>query len=303
MSGARRVSRDSWDAAVGEAAQGYLSASFAELNSRKCREVHYLLCGSAGIILGEREGWLLSPFSAPYGGFTGHDSGAAAMLADYCRAKRLGCEITLPASVYGAKTLKEAGELLNARFSLSAVDANYHYSYPGTDFESLLGVTGRKKLRHALRENPDIREGGPELLSEAYAIIERNRSERGYPLKMSLEEMRLTAGIIPTDCFVVRIGEDGPAASAIVHRTMPDAAQVVYWGNTQGDDRAYGANFPIMHALVGAVYCHYRRQPGMRLLDTGPASDRGLILPGLAQFKERMGCLRSDKLTFKMLAE
>ena len=50
------------------------TVEFSELNSDKCESLHYLLFKDKkvrlGIVLGERENMLLSPFSAPFGGFT-----------------------------------------------------------------------------------------------------------------------------------------------------------------------------------------------------------------------------------------
>lgn len=301
MAEARRVSKEEWAQAMANYAGGYLGVSFAELNSHKCKALHYILCGASGIIAGESDGMLRSPFSAPYGGFVNYEKGAARQLADYCRAAGLDCEITLPADAYCHEAGGQAEELGGSGFRLAFVQPNYHYELGSEGFERLLSPTGRKKLHRALRENLIITRGGIELLEKAYGIVERNRREHGYALKMSKEDMLLTAGVIDTDCFVVQTRENGPEASAIVHRAWPGTAQVVYWGNAGGSSESYGRNFPIMHALVGAIYGHYSRQPGIRLLDTGPASDGGRLLPGLAQFKERIGCKRSDKLTFRLL--
>ena len=50
------------------------TVEFSELNSNKCESIHYLLFIDKkvrlGIVLGERENMLLSPFSAPFGGLT-----------------------------------------------------------------------------------------------------------------------------------------------------------------------------------------------------------------------------------------
>ena len=59
-----------------DSAHIYNSAGFCTLNSRKCDDLHYLSIGDGkphlGIVLGERDGRLLSPFSAPFGGFSEH---------------------------------------------------------------------------------------------------------------------------------------------------------------------------------------------------------------------------------------
>ena len=51
----------------------FISRGFTELNSRKVEQVLYITDNTnrpgLGLIVGLREGWLLSPFSAPFGGF------------------------------------------------------------------------------------------------------------------------------------------------------------------------------------------------------------------------------------------
>ena len=54
------------------------SVAFTELNRGKCDDIHYLVFADSrvrvGIVLGERGGRLLSPFSAPFGGFCYNNS-------------------------------------------------------------------------------------------------------------------------------------------------------------------------------------------------------------------------------------
>ena len=49
-------------------------AAFSELNRHKCAGLHYLVFKDSkirlGLVLGERDGVLCSPFSAPFGGFS-----------------------------------------------------------------------------------------------------------------------------------------------------------------------------------------------------------------------------------------
>ena len=88
------------------------SMEFAQLNAAKCDAVHYLLCGDGrkwrmGMILGERGERLLSPFSAPFGGFTYNKDqtvevveACAALVADYGRGLGKSVHIFLPHGLY-----------------------------------------------------------------------------------------------------------------------------------------------------------------------------------------------------------
>ena len=116
------------------------TVEFSELNSDKCESLHYLLFIDKkvrlGIVLGERENMLLSPFSAPFGGFTFVKSNtrleylekAVKLLEDYASKTGFLIKISLPPSIYAPSFIaKEIGIFERSRFGVQHIDLNYQF--------------------------------------------------------------------------------------------------------------------------------------------------------------------------------
>lgn len=132
------------------------TAAFSRLNAAKAERLHFLVFEEEGkprygITLGEREGWLLSPFSAPFGGFsyckTPHIESldaAAQMLADYAHNLGFRMRISLPPLFYAPQFLAETAAVLSRRSSATHIELNYHSPY-----HALPTTTGALHATHA----------------------------------------------------------------------------------------------------------------------------------------------------------
>ena len=88
------------------------TAAFSEINRHKADAVRYLLFADGrktrfGMVLGERNGRLLSPFSAPFGGFSANKQQrldiieeAVKALAEYAKSVGKPVYIVLPPAFY-----------------------------------------------------------------------------------------------------------------------------------------------------------------------------------------------------------
>lgn len=298
----QRVSPVEWAQRISDPVTVYGSADFALLNASKTEALHCLLMIEGkvrlGIILGDDGRELLSPFSAPFGGFgrcrrrnTPYYREAVGALRDYAASVGRDVRITLPPPVYDPEghapcvaALAEAGEL-------TAADTSYHFDLSRTaDYMNVVDSRTRNKLRSGLPMEHSLRRCGA---SEAYAVIRANREAKGYPLRMSLRQVEETAGVVKADFFLLDV-EGVTEAAAQVHHTAEGIVQVVYWGDMP-DARSGRA----MNLLAFRLFQHYAEE-GLRFVDTGPASEHGVINRGLAEFKENIGCLPTPKLTFKL---
>ena len=282
----------------------YNSKDFAELNRYKVGDIHYLLISreghtepDLGIIFGESEGELLSPFSAPYGGWEELTDDfslyidAAEAIAGYCGGR---AKITLPPFVYGPRVTAQAEALKLCGARQLYADVNHSLDISDRDHMfDRLNQKARKKLRLSLQEDFKL-ETGKQLLDEAYDLIERNRRERGYYLSMTHYQVyELTEALKSTEFFVLRHG-DTAVASAVVNLVDREIAQVVYWGHLKEFDELHPMNY-----LSSSLMAYYNSF-GYRLLDVGTSSIHGEPLLGLIQFKRSIGCETSDKLTLQI---
>lgn len=284
-------------------------ADFSMLNAHKAETVHCLVFEEEGkckygITLGEREGWLLSPFSAPFGGFSHAKSvhlesleAAAAALVSYARHSGKRLRVVLPPLFYEPQFLSETVNVLSRCGSISYIDLNYHFPiHSFADYEKNIARNARKNLRHAEEcdwEFVVVWRDDKEGLRQAYDVIRRNREEHGYPLRMALDDVEKTVELIDADFFLLRHDGKNVAAAQVFH-VAEGIAQVIYWG----DLRAYSAMRP-MNMLAYRVFEHYSRQ-GLKVLDIGPSTEHGVPNYGLCDFKTGIGCVASPKFVFEM---
>lgn len=282
------------------------SAEFAELNKHKAEAVSYLVFADgektkAGLILGERADGLYSPFSAPFGGFTtcgklrlSTMDGVAAALKQYSCAKGKTVHITLPPTVYDETQISKWAGTLQRYGRLMPVNLNYHFClglFP--HYRDVMERNARKNLSRAMHEDLKFEALGstPDAAERAYGVISANREEHGYPLRMTLQDVKDTVKTIRADFFVMTHGGTDVAAAQVFH-VAEGTAQVIYWG----DIKAY-SHLRTMNMLAYSLFGHYHAQ-GLKTLDIGPSTEGGMPNNGLCDFKESIGCGVTPKFTF-----
>lgn len=282
------------------------SAEFASLNEAKATRVSFLAIGDKKpklwLTAGLRSGEWRSPFSAPFGGWMGMPDVSQRAMCDAARDLRLWAaergeplRITLPPIVYDPTFLTKSLYALEREGRIELLQPDYYFLVADfADYESRMSGAARNKLANALK-HPFQFEAFPkakgEALARAYAVIERNRAERGYPLAMSLADVEATRAVIPMDAFVLSL-DGADRAAALVFRVLPDVGLVVYWGNTADSNESRAMNM-----LAFKVFEYYYNDGRVRLLDIGPSDLDGEPNLGLMEFKEGIGCRVSPRFT------
>lgn len=287
----------------------YNTVSFVWLNASKVTNVHYLAIGEDGrrprfgVILGERDGRLLSPFSAPFGGFEQHGKqniqlmeNAVGLLKDYAADRHLSVEVALPPLLYDESQISKWVSVFTRGGFRHVIDLNYYFDVRRfAEYKTLTDRSARNHLNRSLKEDFHLLQldsGKKENVERAYEVIRQNREERGYPLRMTLEQVWQTVtSVVKADFFVLEHGGHDVAAAQIFH-VADGIAQVIYWG----DIRKYSSMRP-MNFLAYALLGHYYEQ-GLRILDIGPSTEDGIPNYGLCEFKENIGCEVTLKYRF-----
>ncbi len=283
------------------------SKEFTLLNADKAEAVSYAvgydekMAPRLGLILGYREGEWRAPFSAPFAEVAYNRPQALEHIYDFLveLVRQLAPSplcITLAPGFYDPAMLpKVAGVITNLAPDKLRVEYNYHYplsQFP--DFRANLDAGFRNHFNHALGEDFELEKTCD--IERTYNIIAANRAHRGYPLAMSLDQVRETLEVVPADMFVLRHGPDD-AAAALIYHTTPTIAQVIYWGDSPGHEKARPMN--ILPYLVLKYYAE--NQPDIRILDIGPASSAGIPNTGLCRYKEAFGCRCELKLVARLI--
>ena len=281
------------------------SASFAELNQHKVSTVRCLAIRDNklrfGVVLGERDEFFSAPFSAPFATFTcnksekiEHYEAAVESLKCFPRQNSKPIRFVLPPSIYGPETAKLFIALQRLGASIEYSDLNYHFSLARyCHYVDYLDGATRNKFYNSIKHCfvfSKLDSANCIEVERAYSVIKQNREERGFPLRMSLQDVIDTIRIIPADFFVMSYEGTDIAAAQVFHVT-DDIAQVIYWGDLREYSHLRTMNF-FTYKLFGYYY-----ETGIKVLDIGPSTERGVPNYGLCEFKENIGCELSLKHT------
>lgn len=284
----------------------YQSVAFHELNASKVSESRFLLFkrdqkAIAGMIVGKKGDVWQSPFSAPFAGFSFSKSLSLASLdslvnclLDYIQKNVITLQITMPPLFYKQDLYVKLAYILQRYSTFCYTDINYAFDLKTDDYDSLLNKESRKNLNRAKYIPSELKRA--ETLEEkklVYDVIAENRKAKGYPLKMSFNDLEKTRAIVLGDYFLLMMDQE-PVASAIVFEVAPTIAQVIYWG----DLSAYSLKRP-MNLLAFELFHLYKKR-GFAFLDIGPSSEEGVPNTGLCHYKESIGCFADLKYHFTL---
>jgi len=304
----REVDANTYQSYLQATSHVFNSVAFTEMNKDKCEEVFYLLFKSekvcCGISVGIRNGNVLSPFSAPFGGFEAIQPDvsikqlidATHLLQSWAIEKGFqGIRITLPPSIYGDHWVsKQVAAFNETAVPVEYIDVNYHINtvQSNEQYQDSLRRNARKNLNRALESDLRFEKVFPDRYQVVYDVIAKNRAQRGFPLRMSFEQIEHTIKVVNASFFMVSHSQN-PIAAAMVFEVSPSIHQVVYWG-----DLHEFAHYKPMNFLSFKLFEHFSHQH-IQLLDIGPSTEHGKLNVGLGDFKESIGCAISLKYTFK----
>lgn len=287
----------------------YNSVKFNELNKGKVDRVLYLLLGDnkpkLGICLGQRKNSLFSPFSAPYGNLERIKKSVSAKTYDdavdaldlYMQNSNYDeLRIVLPPLFYDETELSILTNVFYRKnFKITNIDLNYHIDLQEINmvkYIDYLAPNTRRNLKIAFKNNLVVKKcNSDDEIREAYTVIRKNRENKGYPLRMSLEQVLNTIEIVKSDSFIIY--KDGvEIASAILFHINTETVQLIYWG-----DIAEVSEYKPINYLAYELIKFYKNE-SIRYIDMGPSSENSFPNYGLGDFKESIGCKVSIKYSF-----
>ncbi len=284
------------------------TVDFVELNKHKVNEVRYFIFNNGknrfGLVGGIKDGILKCPFSATFGIFSEitrdnkieYYYNAIKSLVNWAKTNSiLNINIATPALCYNLSHItKFQNALINNNFNLKHFDLNYEYYLDDFNEHYLEKIqrNARKNYNTSLKHN--LKFIYTDDIYTVYSIIKKNRESRGFPLWMSLDDVKNTSKIIKTDYFLITTQENKPIASAVVHHLTNNILRVVYWGNLTDAEEYRPINF-LSHNLL-----NYYARTNYKVIDIGTSTVNGFANFGLCDFKQSIGCKASPKLSFEL---
>jgi hypothetical protein len=285
----------------------FISAPFNELNKAKCERLLYLLFHEGrvklGLIAGIKENKCLSPFSAPYGGFSTYNNriklkyinDSIILLDKYLKSQEINeIVLVLPPWFYNESFLsKVCYSLLHNNYKLLCTDLNFHFNIGGlNDYQNeLIGKRTKEKLKKTVSAGLTFKQVTDENDKlTAYTIVKSNRELKNRPLHMTFEQLTETTKVINADYFLIYL-ENLPIASAIVYHVAPGIVQLIFWG----DKHEYSQSMP-MNFLSFKLFEYYSDK-NINVIDLGISTENGIPNYGLCDFKQSIGGIAALKYT------
>jgi hypothetical protein len=301
------VSAIEYDAIFTNPSHVFNKASFNALNASKCEQVYYLVFKDTkirlGIIFGLKNNCLNAPFSAPFGGFECVSTDVrlqqidAALLAlnEWASNKKIKeIKIVTPPFFYNDSFLNKLYNCLyRANYLQKSMELNYQFATHTLDenYMETIWYNACKNLKRGLKEALTFKKLEKANQKHAFDIIVQNRKERGFPLRMTWEQVEETSTVIPIDFFTVNKAQTAIGAAVVFH-VAPRIVQVVYWG----DLPAY-SEYKTMNFLSYSLFNYYQNQD-IKIIDIGPSTENSIPNYGLCEFKESIGCDIAIKTVF-----
>ncbi len=293
------VTPEIFDATFPNPNQIFNSGAFSKLNESRFEKVHYLIFKDSkirlGLILGLKEQLLLSPFSATFGGFENVSDdiklyqidAAIQSLFDWASAKQyVGIRIIPPPAFYHEDFFaKVMNCFYRSGFETKNMELNYHFQTANLteNYEQDIWYNAKKNLKKANSFGLTFEKLNAIDGKAAYDVIAQNRSERGFPLRMTWEQLVNTNSVIPMDFFLAK-KDNNSIGAAIVYHLTSSIVRVIYWG-----DLPEYSEYKTMNFLSYNLFKYYKEQ-GIKILDIGHSTEDSVPNNGLCEFKESIGC-------------
>ena len=282
------------------------TTGFCALNRYKVDDIKYLIFNDSknrlGLIIGINEKVARVPFSAPFGFFSkitennriGIYYEALHKLIKWCKQQGFAKLIfSLPPHFYSPSDLTMVYNALHSTgFKIEQIEVNYEYYLQNfkDDYEMSIKPKPRQKFRASIRNKLTFHK--TDDISIAYDIIKKNREEREFPLRLTIDDIKITSNIISIDIFIVKDKYGQPVSSAFIFKITDSIVRVIYWGSLNSAKILRPMNF-----LSFNLFKYYSNRD-YTYLDIGHSTNNSIPNYGLCDFKQGLGCQSSPKFVY-----
>jgi len=241
---------------------------------------------------------LISPASAPFGGFEGNNTMTSESFMFFLACMMEGNNmpsvqkntIITPAGCYRSGI----NDMMNGqtRFRQEQIYQNHHIIIDQIPFLRKIAANQRRRFNKCRNFNFLVKEIPVD--EKLYTFLKRCRDERGYPLSMTLSSLTQLARVFPDKVMGWGVFEKDQLICATVGIR---AEQHVLYNFLPASLLQYN-EFSPMVMLLDTVYAYCRNQR-IAMLDLGISCDEnGNEKPSLLRFKKQLGGVVSSKTTW-----
>lgn len=188
-----------------------------------------------------------------------------------------------------SKLIKEA--LLECEFKIMYEDVAQVLDVNSNEMK--LNTHKKRRLRNAVAAGFAFQKLPVTHLDACYSLIVKARENKGYPVTMTLQELKDIFALFPEEYLLFGVFDKDKLIAASVCIEVNDKIMYCFY---IGDDLEYRSYSPVT-LLIHGIHRHCW-QNGYKLLDLGISTDKGILNKGLYTFKKTFGAVDSQKLTY-----
>jgi len=173
-------------------------------------------------------------------------------------------------------------------------DTNQHLVVQ-EEFKLLIRKNERKKLNQSIKQGCTFTSLSVDDLTDVYQLVTETRKRKGYPVSMAYDKLYQTIKILPDKYLLFGLFDQHKLIAASVSILI---SQDILYNFYHADDLSYRSTSPLV-MLVQEIY-HYCQHKEIKILDLGVSSENGIINQGLFNFKKNLGCVSSEKNTYRL---
>jgi hypothetical protein len=204
---------------------------------------------------------------------------------------------TAPEDLYPKEAKMASEVLLSLGFSIDYTEID-HFVTLTSELESGLSRTNQKRVRRGAASGYTF-EIGSEWLHESHSVISKNRKQLGKPSAISLGSKENLSHLLGRrTIFGVVKHLELTLAGLFCLYLDDEVVYVAQWGDDRDmlSSRGLESPMPFLFSELGKIL----RDEGVKRLYLGTSSNLGNLDPGLARFKESLGCQRTNKRVWRL---
>jgi hypothetical protein len=248
------------------------------------------------------KGRILSPAKAPFGSFLFQNeprpelvSEVLIQLESLARKEKIHTiQIVFPPDCYQPEINVWLQPLLvSAGYQIAWQDLNFHRQLT-VPFETGLHRSERWKLRKALQLGYEFRLIANPDWDFIYRFLLESRERKGYHLSMEKEDLERTCRLFSKEYRLSGVFFQSQCVALALSILVNEEIEYVFY---TADDVHHRKLSPVV--LLHQGLANHCREKGVRMLDLGTSSMKGVVNSGVATFKRNLGATASLKSTFQ----
>ena len=185
--------------------------------------------------------------------------------------------------------------LQTSGFEIETKEVNQHIEITSAPFEKLAKRNEVKKIRQSEEAGFVFKVVDASFVKLIYELIVEARERRGYPVSMTFDALHQAIQTTPDNYVLFTLWNKEELIAASVSVVLTKEALYNFY---HADAFAYRQKSPLAY-LVKCIY-EYCQQFRFKILDLGISSEHGNLNEGLFTFKQNLGAIVSDKITYQL---